>query len=70
MNLDDDLFITIRTYLLNNYRIIYDNIAEENLLEELPVDLKEEVLYREFGKVVEKIKLLAKCENEFVWETI
>ena len=45
MNLDEELFIKIRGYMLNNYRRIYDRIAEEKLLKELPEEMKEEVLF-------------------------
>lgn len=71
MGLPDELFIKIRQYLLNNYRTIYNNIAEEQLLKELPIDLKDAVIYQEFGKVVEKITVLKDCDsNEFVQATI
>ena len=61
MGLPDELFIKIRQYLLNNYRTIYNNIAEEELLNELPMDLKDAVIYQEFGKVVETISILKNC---------
>jgi len=50
---------------------IYAKIDEEALLAELPLSLKEEVLYRQFGSLVESITLLRdSTDNEFVWGII
>ena len=44
---------------------------EEALLEELPASLKEEVLYKQYGQLVEGVKLLHESDdNEFVWALV
>ena len=44
---------------------------EEALLDELPTSLKEEVLYKQYGALVEGIKLLHDSDdNEFVWSIV
>ena len=44
---------------------------EEQLLEELPSSLKEEVLYKQYGAMVECIKILNESDdNEFVWALV
>jgi hypothetical protein len=71
IQLDEQLSLKIRQYLLNNYRIISTANEEEKLLTELPDDLKGQIFIKAFGKVVEKVKFLKDCEsNEFVWATI
>jgi hypothetical protein len=40
-------------------------------LQELPDSIKEEVLYKEFGGLVDTITMLKECDdNEFVWATV
>lgn len=59
--------------MLNNYRIIFEAGEEENLLSELPEDLKTSIMIKAFGKVVERITFLSENEQksqEFVWATI
>ena len=44
---------------------------EEALLEELPSSLREEVLYKQYGALVERIKILNESDdNEFVWALV
>ena len=69
--LHDDLFIKIRQFLINNYLELYKKVDEEALLEELPASLREEVLYKQYGPLVEKIKILNDSDdNEFVWALV
>ena len=50
---------------------LYVKIDEEALLAELPRTLREEVLYRQFGGLVETIKFLRdSTDNEFVWAVV
>lgn len=50
---------------------LYAKIDEEALLAELPLSLREEVLYRQFGGLVETIKVLRdSTDNEFVWAVV
>lgn len=40
-------------------------------MEELPISLREEVLYRQYGGLVETIKMLRdSTDNEFVWAVV
>lgn len=64
VQLDDQLAIKIRQYLLNNYRIIFEADEEEKLLAELPEDLKTSILIKAFGKVVNKITFLSENEQK------
>lgn len=44
---------------------------EEALLAELPVSMKEELLYRQYGGLVETVRMLRDCDdNEFVWAVV
>ena len=57
--------------MLNNYLDIEATNYEEDLLTELPLVLREEVLYRQFGVLVETIKFLRdSTDNEFVWAIV
>jgi ABC-type siderophore export system fused ATPase/permease subunit len=56
-NLDEELTVKIRQFLLNNQDDLFTKGDEENLLNELPISLKEEVLYYQHGKLVENIHL-------------
>lgn len=50
---------------------MHAKIDEEALLSELPLVLREEVLYRQFGVLVESIKVLHNStDNEFVWAVV
>lgn len=41
------------------------------MLNDLPISLKEEVLYYQHGSLVDSIKMLNECEeNEFVWALV
>ena len=57
--------------MINNYLELYAKIDEEALLAELPLSLKEEILYRQYGGLVETIKVLRdSTDNEFVWAVV
>ena len=57
--------------MINNYLELYAKIDEEALLSELPLSLKEEILYRQYGGLVETIKVLRDSnDNEFVWAMV
>jgi hypothetical protein len=43
--MDEDLMNKIRQFLLNNYNELFSKVDEEELLKELPLSLREEVLY-------------------------
>lgn len=68
---DEELQNQIRQFLINNFLDLHAKIDEEALLAELPLSLKEEVLYRQFGGLVETIKVLRdSTDNEFVWAVV
>ena len=68
---DEDLQNQIRQFLINNYLELNAKIDEEDLLKELPLSLREDVLYRQFGVLVETIKFLRdSTDNEFVWAIV
>ena len=57
--------------MINNYLELYAKIDEEALLSELPLSLKEEILYRQYGGLVETIKVLRdSTDNEYVWAMV
>lgn len=57
--------------MINNYLELNAKVDEEELLAELPLVLREEVLYRQFGVLVETIKVLHdSTDNEFVWAVV
>lgn len=57
--------------MINNYLELNAKVDEEELLAELPLVLREEVLYRQFGVLVETIKVLNEStDNEFVWAVV
>lgn len=57
--------------MLNNFRELHEKVDEEALLAELPLVLREEVLYRQYGVLVETIKFLRdSTDNEFVWAVV
>lgn len=67
----EELQSQIRQFLINNYLELHAKIDEEALLAELPLVLREEVLYRQFGVLVETIKVLHdSTDNEFVWAVV
>ena len=68
--MDEDLMNKIRQFLLNNYNELYSKNDEEELLKELPLSLREEVLYNQYGGLVEEIHMLRDCDdNDFIWST-
>jgi len=68
---DEELQNQIRQFLLNNFLELHAKIDEEALLAELPTSLREEVLYRQFGVLVETIKFLRdSTDNEFIWAVV
>ena len=70
-NLEDELATKIRQFLLNNQEDLFSKVEEEHLLNELPISLKEEVLYYQHGFLVDTIKMLQESEeNEFVWALV
>jgi hypothetical protein len=63
--------LKIRAFLLNNQEDLFSKVEEEDLLNELPISLKEEVLYYQHGGLVESIKLLSESDdNDFVWALV
>lgn len=69
--LDDDLYYKIRTFLLNNYIELFSKNDEHQLIQELGTSLREEVLYHQFGGLIETVKLLSECnDNDFVWAIV
>ena len=57
--------------MLNNYNEISKKVETEDLLNELPHSLKEEVMYAEFGSLVDKIDALREStDNDFVWAIV
>jgi hypothetical protein len=70
-DLDEELVIKIRQFLLNNQEDLFTKGDEEALLNELPISLKEEVLYYQHGKLVENIHIFQEIEeNDFVWSLV
>ena len=69
--MDDELMNKIRQFLLNNYNELFTKKDEEELLIELPLSLREEVLYHQFGGLVDDIRMLRECDdNDFIWSTV
>ena len=59
----------ISQFLLNNYDEVFSKTDEQDLLNVLPTSLREEVLYHQFGSLVEVVKMFnTSDDNEFVWE--
>ena len=57
--------------MINNFIDLFIKVDEEDLLNELPASLREEVLYRQYGGLVETIEILrVSNDNEFVWTII
>ena len=57
--------------MINNFLELFAKEDEEALLEELPASLREEVLYKQYGALVEGIKILHESDdNEFVWALV
>jgi hypothetical protein len=52
-NLNDDMNNKIRQYLLNNRKTLFSQKDEDDLLKELPCSLREEILYHQYGQLVE-----------------
>ena len=68
---DEELQNQIRQFLINNFMELHSKKDEEELLSELPLSLREEILYRQFGGLVETIKVLRdSTDNEFVWAMV
>jgi hypothetical protein len=69
--LEPELSDKIRQFLINNSNDIFSKAEEEILLDELPISLKEEVLYYQHGYLVDSIKMLLESEeNNFVWALV
>ena len=71
VNLSEQLYFSIRTFLVNNYYNLYSQVYEKEFLDELPMNLKEEILYRQYGNLVETVHLLRNSEdNDLTWELV
>ena len=65
------MYHSIRQFMINNFIDLFIKVDEEDLLNELPASLREEVLYRQYGGLVETIEILrVSNDNEFVWTII
>jgi hypothetical protein len=52
---------------MNNRKTLFSQQDEEELLNELPNSLREEILYHQYGQLVEQTRMLWKIQdNEFI----
>ena len=50
---------------------LFIKVDEEEMLSDLPASLREEVMYRQYGGLVETIDILrVSNDNEFVWAIV
>ena len=59
--LNNNLVFKIKQFLEINYKELFSQHDEENLLNELPTTLKEEVNYHRFHAVLETFEFFNKC---------
>jgi CRP-like cAMP-binding protein len=57
--------------LENNYNELFSRIDENQLLQELPITLRDEVFIHKYQGLLDSIDFLRECENnEFVWALV
>ncbi|CDW91576.1 cation channel family protein [Stylonychia lemnae] len=70
-NLPEELHFKIRQFLENNYNELFSRIDENQLLQELPITLRDEVFIHKYQGLLDAIDFLRECENnEFVWAMV
>ena len=66
--MDPELYFNITVFMQNNYYLLYGKQDEDKLQSLLATDLRNELMYHQFSKLVETIKLLRDCDElDFVW---
>ena len=56
---------------MNNFIYLHSQIDEKEFLNELPPNIRDELLYTQYGAVVETIHLLRESDDtDFIWELI
>lgn len=66
--LPDDLHNKLRQFLENNFSELFSRIDEQQLLQELPITLRDEVLQSQFAGLITSLHFIRDCENtEFMW---
>lgn len=69
--LPEELHFKIRQFLENNYNELFSRIDENQLLQELPITLRDEVFIHKYQGLLDTIDFLRECENnEFVWAMV
>jgi CRP-like cAMP-binding protein len=67
-NLPEDLNMKIRAFLENNYDELFSRIDEKQLVDEMPITLRDEVLQHQYQGLISTIEYLKGCDNsEFIW---
>jgi CRP-like cAMP-binding protein len=58
----------IRAFLENNYDELFSRIDEKQLVDEMPITLRDEVLQHQYQGLISTIEYLKGCDNsEFIW---
>jgi len=52
---------------MNNYLELFARIDEEQLINELPPTLKEELFFHQFGGLIDNLNFLQDLDNDCTW---
>ena len=67
--MDDQLYKSLRIYTLLNYRESFQKVGEEQLIAELPMSLREDVQFHQYGTLIQNFPFFTELKNnQFVWE--
>ena len=61
----------IKTFIENNYELLYNMDEETHMIKMLTPSLRDELLSFIYGRIVKEIKFLRECEdNDFLWHVL
>jgi CRP-like cAMP-binding protein len=66
-NLDKELHKRVQKFLVNNYVELFSKMDEEQLIQEMPPTLKEEIFYHQFGSLISDLAFLQNLDNDITW---
>ena len=70
-HVDPKLYKSLRQFVQMNYLDIFKRVDDEQMLNELPITLREEVLFHQYGAIILKFEFFEKLKNDdLAWDIV
>lgn len=67
-NLDSEIYHKIKRFLIDNFEEINSKLSFDHMINEIPPTLKEELIFYQYGKLVEQLEILQDIrDNDCIW---